>query len=375
MSNDERLNIMHVLRAPVGGLFRHVGDLVRGQSARGHQVGLIASTGGGPRAEEGLAQLSEHLALGLTRIAMPRHLGLGDATAVRQVAQRIAATAPNVVHGHGAKGAAYARLAAVPAHAIRAYTPHGGSLHYGHSPIGLLYLTLERVLMPRTDLFLFESAYGRDTYKAKVGDPKALVRVVHNGIAPEEFAPITPEPDATDIVFVGELRALKGIDLLIDAITLLRQSGRRISATVVGDGPDRATLHARAEGLGQSVRFRDPMPAREAFALGRLLIVPSRAESLPYIILEGAGAGLPIVATQVGGIPEIFGPQAARLVPASDVQALARAITTALFDWVATTAAAQALRERVRATFTLDAMVNGDLDAYRRALAARARQA
>ena len=189
-----------------------------------------------------------------------------------------------------------------------------------------------------------------------------------------DFAPVVPGSDATDLVFVGELRTLKGIDLLIDAIDSCGSpadgSAPRSSATA----PTRPRLHARAESLGQSIRFRDPMPAREAFALGRLLVVPSRAESLPYIVLEGAGAGLPVVATRVGGIPEIFGPQAARLVPSSDVPALARAITAALSDWVATTAAAQALRERVRTTFTLDAMVNGDLDAYRQALAARAAQ-
>src|ERR1700676_1600164 len=70
--------------------------------------------------------------------------------------------AADVLHGHGAKGGAYARLAN-SAHAIRVYTPHGGSLHYGWgSPTGLLYLTLERILIARTDLFLFESAYGRE---------------------------------------------------------------------------------------------------------------------------------------------------------------------------------------------------------------------
>ena len=57
---------------------------------------------------------------------------------------------------------------------IRVYTPHGGSLHYSRSsPVGLLYLTLEQVLMRRTELFLFESHYGRDMFTAKVGEPAA----------------------------------------------------------------------------------------------------------------------------------------------------------------------------------------------------------
>ena len=77
-----------------------------------------------------------------------------------------------MLHGHGAKGGAYARL--VPRRgAIRVYTPHGGSLHYGRaSPVGLIYLTLERLLMARTELFLFESAYGRDAFTAKIGTPR-----------------------------------------------------------------------------------------------------------------------------------------------------------------------------------------------------------
>ena len=69
------LNILHVLRAPVGGLFRHVADLARGQAARGHRVGMIAdATTGGARGEAMLAELKAELALGLTRVAMSRPL-------------------------------------------------------------------------------------------------------------------------------------------------------------------------------------------------------------------------------------------------------------------------------------------------------------
>ncbi len=235
----------------------------------------------------------------------------------------------HVIHGHGAKGGAYARLASVPNGTIRAYTPHGGSLHYRPtSPVGLLYLGLERVLMPRGDLFLFESAYSWDVFRAKVGTPKGIARVVHNGIGEADFELVEPAADATDLLFIGELRMLKGVDVLIEAVALLHRKGRRVSATIVGSGPDEGAFHAgvKTHGLAQAVRFLPAMPARQAFSLGRVMIVPSRSESLPYIVLEAAGAGLPLIATRVGGIPEIFGLDSARLVPPENVPALAAAI-------------------------------------------------
>src|SRR6185436_5457669 len=108
----------------------------------------------------------------------------------RRVAALTASLAIDVVHGHGAKGGAYARLIRTGG-PLRVYTPHGGSLHYSRSsPLGLVYLTLERLLMPRTELFLFESAYGRDAFRARIGEPHGLVQVVHNGVADAEFAAV-----------------------------------------------------------------------------------------------------------------------------------------------------------------------------------------
>jgi glycosyltransferase involved in cell wall biosynthesis len=106
------------------------------------------------------------------------------------------------------------------------------------------------------------------------------------------------------------------------------------------------------------------MPAREGFRRGRLLIVPSLHESLPYIVLEAGAAAIPMLATRVGGIPEIFGPEAGRLVPASDPAALARAITAALDDPKDSRTAAMRLREKVRSAFSAAAMVDGELTAY-----------
>jgi len=367
MTADGPLNILHVLRAPMGGLFRHVVDLARAQASRGHRVGIIADlTSGGARAEAALAELSGALALGLTRVPMSRQIGVRDIAAVAHVARRAAELEAEVVHGHGAKGGAFARLAR-GSRAIRVYTPHGGSLHYRWAtPAGCLYLAAERALMARTDLFLFESRFGRDVFRAKIGDPGTRARVVHNGVGSADFEPIVSDPKASDVVFVGELRHFKGVDVLIEAIALLARRNRSVSATIVGEGPDRAHFEAAvmAAQLGGEVHFVGAMPARAAFARGRLLVVPSRAESLPYVVLEAAAAGLPLIATRAGGIPEIFGPDAVDLVAPGDPAALARAIDAALDDPQRLRAGALRLQQRVRAAFSVEAMADAILTAY-----------
>ncbi len=116
--------------------------------------------------------------------------------------------------------------------------------------------------------------------------------------------------------------------------------------------------------LDTTVLFVGAKPARTAFALGRTLVVPSRAESLPYIVLEAAAAGIPIIASNVGGIPEIFGPDAGDLVPPGDPAALARAIAAAQQDSGRRHSASLRLKSRVRASFSVDAMTDAVLDAY-----------
>jgi glycosyltransferase involved in cell wall biosynthesis len=364
------LKILHVFRAPVGGLFRHVLDLSHEQIARGHRVGLIAdSSTGGARAEEVLGALEPSLALGLSRIPMRRKPGPSDFVSLAHVMRRIAETKPDVVHGHGAKGGAYARLAFNRRSAIRAYTPHGGSLLFGHDTLaGKIYLTIEKLIKNRGDLFLFESAFSADIFARKIGKPRGLVRIVHNGMPPSEFEPVPVATDATDLVFIGEMRMLKGVDVLIDAIALLR--GRPVTATLVGDGPDLAVFQAQVEQLGLTkvIRFVPATPARQAQAFGHIMVVPSRFESLPYVVLEAAASGKPLIASRVGGIPEIYGDLSDRLVPREDAAALAEAITRSLDHPELAAETAARLRERVKTLFSLQSMVDGVLTAYADAL-------
>ena len=226
--------------------------------------------------------------------------------------------------------------------------------------------------MRRTDLFMFESNFARQAFEKTIGKPRSIARVVHNGVSADEFQSVTAAAESSDLVTIGELRHIKGIDVLIEAIALLASNGRNLTATIVGEGPDGQSLRelTAQRGLSGSIRFVGYQPARAAFSLGRVLIVASRAESLPYIVLEAAAAGVPMIATQVGGIPEIFNGTQPLLLP-GDPSALAQAITTALDDMPQTRAAAERVRERVRSQFAQDVMVDGVLAAYGEAIAAQ----
>ena len=360
------MRIVHCFRSPVGGLFRHVRDLAEAQAAAGHQVGVVAdSSTGGAAADAAFAAMSGSLALGVHRFPMRREIAPSDIAATFRLVGEVRSLHPDVLHGHGAKGGAYARiigtlLRASGTSVARIYTPHGGSLHYpGASLKGRVYFTAEHVLGWMTDAFIFVSQYEADAFAAKVGRLKKPVTVVLNGVKPDEFEAVLPAPDARDFLFIGELRALKGTDTFIEALALMRDlDGHGPTAVIVGGGAEEQHYRSMAaeRGLAGDVIFRPPMPAREAFALARTVVIPSRAESLPYIVLEAAAAGRPLVATAVGGIPEIFGDEAGRLVPPANPMKLADAMQATLADRSGAVAAAERLKASVRQRFSVAAM-------------------
>lgn len=367
-----KFRVLHCLRAPVGGLFRHVRDLAAAQAALGHEVGVLAdSAANDGLTDQRLAELSKHLSLGLHRAPMSRDLGVRDATATFATIALARRLNIDVIHGHGAKGGAYARLAASRLKASGSrlaafYTPHGGSLHYAPSSLkGRIFMGLERYLAGATDGIIFESAYSAKVYAAHVGALNIASRVIPNGLLPHEFTDHCPVTTATDIVFIGELRHLKGVDLLLQAIAN-GNLPRPITATIVGDGPDAKEFAALSASLRLTdrVTFPGAMPAAKAFLLGRILVMPSRAESFPYIVLEAAATGIPLIATNVGGIGEIVAGTDTHLVPAENVTALRAAILDALADPVAAQARAAQLKTAVAARFTVERMTSDIMTFY-----------
>jgi glycosyltransferase involved in cell wall biosynthesis len=366
------LRILHCLRAPIGGLFRHLHDLAKGQAELGLQVGIICdSETGGREAVGALSRLADSCALGVTRRPMPRLLGLSDWRSYRKVKLLASSLAVDVLHGHGAKGGAYARLAArgLKRKGKRVgafYTPNGGSLHYSPTTLtGRLHIQAERRLAPLTDGLIFESLFAARRYNELIEEPPCRVCIVPSGLYRHEFYEPMLADDAADFVFVGELIRLKGVDILLAALAAQR-TVYPATALIVGSGPDEEDFRRLAQklGLDGKVTFAGPLPARTSFARGRCVVVPSRAESFPYVVLEAAAAQMPLIATNVGAIPEIVAGTDTPLVRPGDIASLAGQMRAFLANPKLFLDRAVRLQEHVSKRLTVERMTNEVVEFY-----------
>jgi glycosyltransferase involved in cell wall biosynthesis len=361
------MKILHVFRTPVGGLFRHVRDLARGQALLGHEVGIICdSTTGGNAAAELLGSVAPFCSLGIARIEISRLPGLGDFSAVTATRRQAQKLGVELIHGHGAKGGLYGRLGARSLGIPSVYTPHGGSLHYRWLGFpGFIFLATEWALARIGSGMIFVCGFEQRSFAEKIGIGSKPNTVVHNGLWPEEFRVVKPESDAADVLYLGDMRHIKGVDVLLKALALVRRK-RALTACLVGDGPDIEAFKKLTEALdlGSSVTFPGRLPTAQALKCGRLLVLPSRAESFPYVVLEAVAGRVPLIASDVGGIAEILPEK--NLCPPDNPDALARHIEMALAIHMAIAEDAKALSESARAAFDAGSMARNVTAFYQR---------
>jgi glycosyltransferase involved in cell wall biosynthesis len=187
---------------------------------------------------------------------------------------------------------------------------------------------------------------------------------VRNGLHATEFRALDPTSPAYDFVFVGEFRKLKGLEVLLQALARLRRPVRVLAA---GAGPHAAWFRGAARALASALTLAPPIhPATRAFSQARCVVIPSLAESFPYVVLEAAAARMPLLATRVGGIPEIFGPYGDHLLPPGDAAALAAAMAAFLDRPAERAALAGKLQEHVRGHFGVERMVQDNIAFCRR---------
>ena len=376
--NTGKLRIVHCFRSPVGGIFRHVRDLVEAQSAAGHEVGILCDSSTGGEHEERLFEaINSKLSLGVTRIPMRRAITPGDIITIWKVFKELKKLQPDVLHSHSAKGGAYARIIGsmirVSGNRVaRLYCPHGGSIHYDEKTLkGRIFFGLERFLERMTDRLIFVSKYEMDGYTAKVGEPRCATSLIYNGLSEDEYEPVKPDKNAADFLYIGMMRDLKGPDVFLDALAALQKhDGSGPSAHFVGDGPDkhRYIQQIARLGLQSKIEIHDAMPARTAFAMAKCVVIPSRAESMPYIVLEAIAAACPLICTNVGGIPEIYEEEEALLVEPGNAQALSAAMTGFLTNPAAAKSRAKSRQKRLKNRFSVEVMAKAVMDAYRATL-------
>jgi glycosyltransferase involved in cell wall biosynthesis len=172
------------------------------------------------------------------------------------------------------------------------------------------------------------------------------VRLIYGGIDTSLFHPgprdeararLGLRPDGPVLLFVGNLVAVKGVDVLIQAVSRLIVGGMRPTCYLIGQGPLGPTLDRQALRLGIADRVHrlGPLPLERLpdwYRAADLLVLPSHSEGLPSVLSEAVACGTPYVATRVGGVPEIAHLGCGRLVPPGNAAALALAILEAIED-------------------------------------------
>lgn len=220
------------------------------------------------------------------------------------------------------------------------------------------------------------SPWAAEVLAREAGIERARLDVVQNGVP----VPSTPPDPAARIpgrvLAVGQLVERKGLDVLVAALASLpAPAGRRpaVAAVVVGAGPAGPALEAEARRLAAPVSFAGAQSAaavQAEMARASLFALPSRAENLPMALLEAMAAGLPSVASRVGGVAEALDADGEApcglVVPPGDPRALAGAIARLLDDPATAHAMGQRARARARALYGMEAMAANWLRLYRR---------
>jgi glycosyltransferase involved in cell wall biosynthesis len=321
------LKIVHLLApARIGGLERVVQGLAIGQSKRNHEVTVLAVGEETMAADHPFRAPLDLAQVRIREVVVPRR---GYRSERRAIAGAVRELSPDVVHSHGS------RTDVVDAEAIRRLgVPTVSTLH-GWTRGSLknrFYEYVHRRSLRRFDAVIAVSEPIAHELTTD-GVPADRVYLVRNGFsAVAEPVPraearrlLDLSPDARVVGWVGRLSREKGIDVLVDAMGLLRNDD--LVACVVGDGAERERERIRAERLGARVIWKGmvPMASRLVRAFD-VFVQSSRTEGTPIALLEAIAAEAPVVATRVGGVPDVVSGSEAILIPSENPAALADAI-------------------------------------------------
>jgi len=370
-----------------GGGERHVVDLLQGLvSARNYEVAVAAPEGGDLQKFATVLDV-DYFPCTFTGAPMGKNI---DA-----LGQAIYDLSPDIVHAHGARAATFARMVDPQAAERTIYTIHG--IHTDKGLGRFVKAPLERRLKTSTAHFITvcESDKAKGAHLSILDVDKTSV--IYNGVEAvpasarkdghdavrkkliQEIAEMqpgaTPDDDALLLLHVGRAAIPKDQKTLIEAFAHYRQSCSKVDVCLlmVVSPDDTAKLYpellraAETHGIADHVHFLEPRPdLSQLYMAADAFVLSSLWEGFPYVIIEAANWGLPIISTDVDGIKEaVNSPEEGILVPAGDVEELATALTTFVqMPCEQRKSMGEAAKAHINRDFTLTSMIEKTIEVY-----------
>jgi glycosyltransferase involved in cell wall biosynthesis len=364
LPEGERIRVLRVIaRLNVGGPALHVAYLSAGLRDRGYGTTLVA--GSLARGEESMDFVAQELGVPVIRLgALHREISpFRDAISVFRLAHLIRMQRPHILHTHTAKAGAIGRLAAALAGDARppiiVHTYHGHVLRGYFDPVRTaLFRMIETALARISTVLIAVSPQVRDDLVQMGVAPREKFAVVRLGIGLEERIPAEQNGDRAEtrrqlgvpegrfvVGWVGRMTGIKRTDDVLLGFRKLREQGVDAVLCMVGDGPDRDQIELRARELGivkHTLFLGYQEEVAPYFAAFDAMVLPSANEGTPVTAIEALAAGRPVVATRVGGVPDVVREgEDGFLVEAGDTDALAERLARLAKD--------DALRQRMGA--------------------------
>lgn len=360
-----RLLILVTL-AEVGGAQSYVAQLL--EAVTGRFDVTVAAWGPGPLRRAAAGSGAAYVELRHVR----RQLGWRDLLGLIELARLCRRIRPDIVHANSSKAGVLGRLAAHVARVpVRIFTVHGWAFKAHSGLPARLYLWAERLVRPLTTMVVCVSESERELgIEMGTCDANRSI-VIPNAVALPELRPGPPRPVPV-LVSVGRLKQPKDFGTLVEALAGVEAD---FEALVVGDGPDRdavaQAIHDR--GLADRVELTGTREdVAQILARADVFVLSSRSEGMPMSALEAMAAGLPVVATAVGGVPElVVDGETGFLVPPGDAPALGRALDRILDDPDLRRRLGEAGRQRAGGMFALPEWQAAHLKLYEELLARR----
>lgn len=386
--SDEPIRILRVIaRLNMGGPAIHVSSLAAGLEPRGYETTLVA--GSLARGEDSMAFLAERLDIPVRTIPeLQREVSpIDDARSVRRMREIIRELRPHILHTHTAKAGAIARAAALVSGAARpailVHTFHGHVLKGYFDPVRTAFFKeVERSLARVTDALVAVSPEVRDELVAAGIAPREKFSVIRLGIPLEErLGDATADLDyrrlygisesAFVVGWVGRMTDVKDTDAVLEIVGAARDRGLEAVLVMVGDGPDRVRLEQLAHdiGIARSTFFVGYQPEVAGYyRLFDAFLLPSVNEGTPVSAIEALASGTPVVATRVGGVPDVVRDgEDGFLFEPGDTDGAAERLALLASDATLRSALGASGRERVLRRYSVSRLVE-DVDRLYRSL-------